>query len=75
MSHGLFKILPTAYSLTSHIFDKSINRVWPVVYWLSSQEMDTATRVQILDETDCISRSTNALGKGIESNFSPSSYG
>ena len=23
----------------------------PVVYWLSSQEMDTAIRVQILDET------------------------
>ena len=27
--------------------------------------MDTATRVQILDETDCISRSTNTLGKGM----------
>ena len=27
-------------------------------------EMDTATRVQILDETDCISYSTNTLGKG-----------
>ena len=29
------------------------------------QEMDTATRVQILDETDCISHSTNTLGKGM----------
>ena len=27
--------------------------------------MDTATRVQILDETDCISHSTNTLGKGM----------
>ena len=27
--------------------------------------MDTATRVQILDETDCISHSTNALRKGM----------
>ena len=27
--------------------------------------MDTATQVQILDETDCISHSTNTLGKGI----------
>ena len=27
--------------------------------------MDTETRVQILDETDCISSSTNTLGKGI----------
>ena len=28
-------------------------------------EMDTATRVQILDETDCISHNTNTLGKGM----------
>ena len=28
-------------------------------------EMDTATRIQILDETDCISHSTNILGKGM----------
>ena len=27
--------------------------------------MDMATRVQILDETDCISHSTNTLGKGM----------
>ena len=27
--------------------------------------MDTATRVQILDETDCISHTTNTLGKGM----------
>ena len=27
--------------------------------------MDTTTRVQILDETDCISHSTNTLGKGM----------
>ena len=26
--------------------------------------MDMATQVQILDETDCISHSTNTLGKG-----------
>ena len=28
-------------------------------------EMDTATRIQILDETCCISHSTNAFGKGM----------
>ena len=33
--------------------------------WLSSFEMDTATQVQILDETDCISHSTTTLGKGM----------
>ena len=27
--------------------------------------MDTATQVQILDETDCTSHSTNTLGKGM----------
>ena len=27
--------------------------------------MDTATRVQTLDEADCISQSTNTLGKGM----------
>ena len=27
--------------------------------------MDTSTRVQILDETDCISDSTNTFGKGM----------
>ena len=27
--------------------------------------MDTATRVQILDETDCISHCTNTLGNGM----------
>ena len=27
--------------------------------------MDTATRVQILDDTDCISHSINTLGKGV----------
>ena len=33
------------------------------------------TRVQILDETDCISHSTDTLGNGMnESNYSPSSY-
>ena len=28
-------------------------------------EFDTTIRVQILDETDCISHSTNTLGKGM----------
>ena len=36
-----------------------------MVKWLSSYEMDTATQVQILDETDCISHSSNTLGKGM----------
>ena len=37
--------------------------------------MDTATRVQILDETDCISHSTNTLGKGMNPIILPSAMG
>ena len=36
-----------------------------VVLWLPLFEMDTVTRVQILDETVCISHSDNTLGKGM----------
>ena len=38
-------------------------------------EMDTATRVQILDETDCISHSTNTLGKGMNPIILPPAMG
>ena len=41
----------------------------------SYHEMDTATRVQILDETDCISHSTNTLGKGMNPIILPPSMG
>ena len=37
----------------------------PVVQWLASKEMDTVTRVHILDETDSISHSTNTLRNGM----------
>ena len=37
--------------------------------------MDTATRVQILDETDCISHSTNTLGKFMNPIILPSAMG
>ena len=36
-----------------------------VVYWLSLKEMDTATRVQILYKTDCISRRIYTLRKSM----------
>ena len=38
-------------------------------------ENDTATRVQILDETDCISHSTNTLGKGMNPIILPPAMG
>ena len=37
--------------------------------------MDTATRVQILDETDCISHCTNTLGKGMNPIILPPAMG
>ena len=37
--------------------------------------MDTATRVQILDETDCISHSTNTLGKDMNPIILPPTMG
>ena len=38
-------------------------------------KMDTATQVQILDETDCISHSTNTLGKGMNTIILPPAMG
>ena len=37
--------------------------------------MDTATRVQILDETDCISHCTNTPGKGVNPIILPPAMG
>ena len=37
--------------------------------------MDTATRVQILNKTDCISHSTNTLGKGMNPIILPPAMG
>ena len=38
-------------------------------------EMDTATQIQILDETNCISHSTNTLGKGMNPIILPPAMG
>ena len=37
--------------------------------------MDTVTRVQILNETDSISRSTNTIGKGMNPIILPTAMG
>ena len=37
--------------------------------------MDTVTRVQILDEIDCISHSTNTLGEGMNPIIIPPAKG
>ena len=39
------------------------------------RELDTATRVQIMDETDFISHSTNTLGKGMNPIILPPAMG
>ena len=38
-------------------------------------EMDTVTQVQILNKTDCISHSTNTLGKGMNPIILPPAMG
>ena len=48
------------------------------ILWLMCQPYDKkymATRVQILDETDCISHSTNTLGKGMNPIILPPAMG
>ena len=42
---------------------------------LSSRKMNTVTQVQILDETDCISHSTDTLGKGMNPIILPPAMG
>ena len=37
--------------------------------------MDTAARVQILDQADCISHNTNTLGKGMNPIILPPAMG
>ena len=37
--------------------------------------MDTMTRIQILDEVDCISHNTNTLGKGMNPIIIPLAMG
>ncbi len=40
-----------------------------------TQDVDTTTRVQILDKPDYISYSTNTLGKGMNPNILPPAMG
>ena len=55
------------------LYTESLRCPWCNGYRL--REMDTATRVQILDETDCISHSTNTLGKGMNPIILPPAMG
>ena len=57
--------------LTVIMFDLQV----PVEAWLSLQEMDTATWVQILDEANYIPHSTNTLGKGMNPIILPPAMG
>ena len=43
--------------------------------FVSLPDMDTAMRVQFLDKTDCISHSTNTLGKGMNPIILPPAMG
>ena len=45
------------------------------IYGGTRSVIDTATRVQIVDEADCISHSINALGKGMNLLILPPAMG
>ena len=66
-THGQLAVLLVGVSYTPVGMQSS--------YSLSSQEVETATRVQNLDETDCISHSPNTLGKGMNPNILPPAMG
>ena len=51
------------------------NRRCPWCNGYRLREMDKVARVKILDETDCISHSTNTLGKGINPIILPPAMG
>ena len=61
------------YSLSLYIYIYIY--ILPVVQWLSSQDMDSTTRVQILDLADCSSHSPNTIGKGINPIILPPAMG
>ena len=42
-----------------------------VMSWFMSKDMDPVTRIQILDEADCISKSTNTRGKSMTPTIRP----
>ena len=62
------KVLPTKFVYKSYIFNICVNN-------LQLLEMDTLTRVPILDEADCISHYTNTLGKGLNPIILPVAMG
>ena len=68
-------LLESPNPLDDKVFFLLINRrcLWCNCY--RQRGMDTATRVQILDETDCISHSTNTIGKGMNLIILPPAMG
>ena len=62
------------YMVSTHIITIIISRGARGVMVIVA-DMDTVTRVQNLDETDCISHNTNNLGKGMNLNILPPAMG
>ena len=56
---SVYSIAPADWAITSMV-------VFEVLWW-PSEEMDTVTRVQILDKSVCISHIANTLGKDMNS--------
>ena len=58
-----------------HTYTHTHTYIHTHIYIYNSQELNTTIRVQILDETDCISHSTNTLGKGMNPIIPPPAMG
>ena len=59
---------PAIINQAEHSFDWKYKALWKLF-------LDTATRVQILDQTDCISHNTNTIGKGMNPIIFPPATG
>ena len=69
--------LPKLFHVVWHeeIFNQVSDVEVPVVKWFSSLEVNMVTRFQTLDETLCISHSSNTFVKGMNPIIPSSSYG
>ena len=67
--------IPISFTILSGLPCPTSRRRCPWCSRYRRREMNTATRVQILDETDCISHSTNTLGKGMNPIIFPPAMG
>ena len=73
-----YELVPTSPAGHTHTHTHTHIYIYGRCQWCNGyrrKKMDTTTRVQILDEIDCISHSTNTLGKGMNPIILPPAMG